>query len=250
MKLMVKGLLLLVMLAGCRKELLVTSPVSGPASVTDKETVGQSAHGFLNADTFTNLTLEIQYAPGMKPQDQSITNLVNFLNTYLNKPGGVTIIQKQVSSFGVTTASTQDVVDFEDKNRIAYTGGNTIAVYLLFADADYSTQDVIGISFRNTSIALFEKTIQAKSGSLNQASRVKVESGTLIHEMGHLLGLVNSGTPMVKPHEDAGYKAHCSNPQCIMYHAIQSSGLMNSLDNSIPGLDADCVNDLKAYGGK
>ena len=251
MKHMIKALLLLVMLAGCRKELLVTSPISGPEAIADKQAVGQSAHQLLSADAFTSLNLEIQYAPGMKPQDQSITNLVNFLNTYLNKPGGITVIQKQVSSIGAATVSLQDVVNFEDKNRSAYTDGNTISVYLYFADADYNEKDVIGISFRNTSLAIFEKTIQAKTGSINQANRVKVESGTLMHEMGHLLGLVNTGTPMVKAHEDAGHKAHCSNANCLMYYSIQTSGLMNNaLDNSIPGLDADCINDLKANGGK
>ncbi|MES2003743.1 MAG: hypothetical protein V4450_04425 [Bacteroidota bacterium] len=250
MKRMIFLLLFTAIFAGCRKETVSTVDISGPNTTVDKQAVGQSAHQLLGADTYTNLTIEIQYAPGMKPQDQSITNLTNFLNTYLNKPGGVTVVQKQVGSIGAATVSTQDIVNFEDKNRAVYTDGNMISVYLYFADADYTESGVIGVSFRNTSIAIFEKTIQAKTGGINQASRVKVESGTLMHEMGHLLGLVNNGTAMVNPHEDASHKAHCSNSNCLMYYAIQTSGLMNALDNSIPALDADCVNDLKANGGK
>lgn len=237
-------------LAGCRKEILVTNNSSGPNTTVDKQAVGQSAAGLLGSSPYNTLVLEIQYAPGMKPQDASVNNLLAFLNTYLNKPGGITLVQKQVGSTGMATVSSDDVAKFTDQNRSVYTDGNTIAVYLCFVDADYATKDVIGIAYRNTAIAIFEKTLQAKTGGLNQASRVKVESGTLMHEMGHLLGLVNSGSPMVKPHEDATHKGHCSNSNCLMYYAIQTSGLMNTLDNSIPGLDADCMNDLSANGGK
>lgn len=250
MKRILLFLMAAILVTGCRKELVTTTDISGPNTTIDKQAVGQSAKALLSSNTYTSLTLEIQYAPGMKPQDASINNLVNFLNSYLNKPGGITIAQKQVGSIGVATASTNDVVNFTDQNRSVYTDGNNIAVYLYFADADYATKDVIGISYRNTAIALFEKTIQAKTGGLNQASRVKVESGTLMHEMGHLLGLVNNGTPMVKAHEDGSHQGHCSNSNCLMYYAIQTSGLMNALDNSIPGLDADCINDLRANGGK
>ena len=250
MKQLIATLLLASLFAGCRKEIISSVPVSGPDAVTDKQAVGQSARPLLSADSFTTLTIEIQYAPGMKPQDETVTNLVNFLNTYLNKPGGITVIQKPVSSIGAATVGTQELVAFEDKNRSVYTGGNTIALYVYFADAAYTDNAVIGISYLNTSLAIFEKTIQSKSGGLNQSSRVKVETGTLLHEMGHLLGLVNGGTGMVKPHEDTAHKGHCSNSNCLMYYAIQTSGLMNALDNTIPGLDADCVNDLRANGGK
>jgi hypothetical protein len=241
-------ILLITVLFSCRKETVQTTN-NGPNSTIDKQSVGQSANQLLSANTYTVLNLEIQYSPGMKPQDQSVANLVNFLSTYLNKPGGINVTQKQVGSFGAATATLQEIVNFEDRNRSIYRVGNSISIYLYFADADYSITDVAGISFWNTSLVVFEKTIQAKSGGTNQASRVKVESGTLMHETGHLLGLVNTGTSMVKPHEDAAHKAHCTNTGCLMYYAIQTSGLM-SLNNSVPGLDVDCVNDLRGNGGK
>ncbi|MCW3105691.1 MAG: hypothetical protein JWQ09_197 [Segetibacter sp.] len=249
MKRIIPILLIVALLGSCKKETVSTANNNGPNSPIDKQSVGQSASQLLNANAFTILNLEIQYSPGMKPQDQTVNNLVNFLNTYLNKPGGINVTQKQVGSFGAPTATLQEVANFEDRNRSIYTVGNTISIWIYFADADYSVTDVAGISFWNTSIAVFEKTLQAKSGGVNQASRVKVESGTLMHEMGHLLGLVNTGTTMVKPHEDASHKSHCSNTGCLMYYGIQTSGLMG-LNGSIPGLDVDCVNDLRGNGGK
>jgi hypothetical protein len=244
------SLLLLFLVVGCKKETISTVDLTGPNGTADKMTVGQSAHQLLAADTYDKLVLEIQYSPGMQPQAQSISNLVDFLNTYLNKPGGITVVQKQVASIGASTVSTQQITAFEDQQRTTYTDGKTMSVYLYFADADYTENGVIGVAFRNTSLAIFEKTIQSKSGGIGQANRVKVESGTLEHEMGHLLGLVNTGTTMVNPHEDAAHKGHCSNSNCLMYYAIQTNGLMNSLNTAVPVLDADCVNDLKANGGK
>jgi hypothetical protein len=238
-------LLMLVALFSCRKD---TVPATNTNA--DKQAVGQSANQLLSANTYTILNLEIQYAPGMKPQDQSVANLVNFLNTYLNKPAGINVTQKQVGSAGAATVTTQDIANFEEKNRSIYTTGNTISIWVYFADADFSTTGVAAVAFWNTSICVFEKTIQANTGGVNQASRVKVESGALMHEMGHLLGLVNTGTPMVKPHEDTGHKGHCINTACLMYYGIQTSGLMNSLNNSVPGLDVDCVGDLRGNGGK
>jgi hypothetical protein len=249
MKRIINILLVSVLVVGCRKETVTTTPVTGPNTAVDKQAVGSSANSLLSANNYTILNIEIQYAPGMQPQAQSVTNMVNFLNTYLNKPGGINVTQKQVGSLGAATVTLQDVVNFQNANRSIYTVGNSIAVYVLFADADYSTKDVAGISYWNTSITILEKTIQSKTGGTFQASRVKVESGTLMHEMGHLLGLVNLGTNMVTPHEDAAHMSHCNNTSCLMYYATQTSGLMGTNTN-IPGLDANCVNDLKANGAK
>lgn len=249
MKIWMAGLCCLVFLAACRKE-VTTQILTGPNGTLDKQAVGRSAHDLMSAEQYTSLSLNIQYAPGMKPQDQSINNLVNFLNTYLHKPAGITYTTTATASLGKDPAKLTDIVSYEDRNRQIYSDGNTLSVYLFLADAGYEQPDVIGLSFRNTSIVVFEKTIQSRSGGLNQASRITVETGTLEHEMGHLLGLVNTGTSMVSPHEDTTQKGHCSNNHCLMYYAIETSGLMNPLGNAVPSLDADCIDDLRANGGK
>jgi hypothetical protein len=237
-------LLLIVAITSCTK-----NGSSGGGSY-DGKGVGQSAHDFLSGTTFTNIHLEIQYAPGMKPQDASVNNLVNFLSAYLNKPSGINVSETQVSSIGKTSAGLTDVTNFESANRSLFTSGNTLAVYILFADAAYTTNGVVGLSYKNTSMVLFEKTIQANSGGIAQSSTTKVESGVLEHEFGHLLGLVNNGTPMVVDHEDTAHPPHCNNSNCLMYYETETGGLMNAADNTVPSLDENCINDLKANSGK
>lgn len=43
------------------------------------------------------------------------------------------------------------------------------------------------------------------------------EQATLVHEMGHALGLVNNGLPFIQDHEDHDHATHCSNPNCVMH---------------------------------
>ncbi|MDZ7849102.1 MAG: hypothetical protein U5L96_21590 [Owenweeksia sp.] len=70
--------------------------------------------------------------------------------------------------------------------------------------------------------------------------------------MGHLMGLVNTGTPMVNGHEDGSHVDHCNDDQCLMYWAVQSADAIgNLLGNSNPSsLDSQCRADIKANGGK
>src|SRR6476620_2196404 len=82
----------------CTKE--STSPTGNqPINALNILSVGKSAHDLLSIDIYSNLSIEIQYMPGMQLLPESVNNLLNFLKTYLDKPGGITVAQKQVASF-------------------------------------------------------------------------------------------------------------------------------------------------------
>lgn len=244
------ALLCLVLLyAGCSKNDNNGGSSSG-GSTSYKLGTGASARDFLSGNVFSTVNIQVQYCPGMQLQQSSLNNLVAFLQAHLNKAGGITITQVPVASIGKTTVSISDVTSFEDAHRNVFSGGTSIAVYILVADAGYTTASVAGLAYRNTSIVIMGKTEQAASGGLGQPSRVRVESTVLNHEFGHLLGLVNNGIGMVTPHADDAHKPHCSNKNCLMYYEIESSGFLDPFDNSIPQLDASCENDLKSAGGK
>ncbi|HEY0356753.1 MAG TPA: hypothetical protein VGC29_11140, partial [Flavisolibacter sp.] len=71
------------------------------------------------------------------------------------------------------------------------------------------------------------------------------------HEVGHLLGLVDIGSPMQTPHKDADHGSHCNNNSCLMYYASETTDILGLLlTGNIPGLDANCIADLRANGGK
>src|SRR3954470_14850653 len=129
----------------CTKE--NTAPTGNqPVNALNILSAGKSAHDLLSTETYTTLSIEIQYMPGMQLLPGSVNNLLNFLKTYLDKPGGITITQKEVPSFAADTVSLRQVADFETANRSLYTKDNVIAVYILVSDASNSSSLVLGTS--------------------------------------------------------------------------------------------------------
>ncbi len=211
--------------------------------------VGASANDLLSASRYTTLKVDIQYMPGFAPDAGAISQLHSFLSAYLNKPGGITITTKEIPAASSTTLSANDIVNLERSTR---TGGNTsseINLYIMYTNGAYTSSNVLGIAYRNTSAALFGKTIQDNSGGIGKPSRTKLEATVLTHEVGHLLGLVNLGSPMQTAHQ--ANDNHCNNQSCLMYYASETTDILGFLiTGNIPSLDANCVADLKANGGK
>jgi hypothetical protein len=216
-----------------------------------KQSVGKSARDLLSAADFTSLKIEIQYMPGYKPDDGVLNQVESFLEGLLNKPDGISVTETQIPSLGKTPVSQADVIAQESKYRTQYAGSKEIAVYILVTDADYTDNSVLGFAYRNTSVCLFGKTIYDNSGGIGQANRTQLSATVLEHELGHLLGLVNTGSPMQVSHEDKDHPNHCDNKNCLMYYAAETTDILGFLiAGNTPSLDNNCLNDLKANGGK
>lgn len=213
----------------------------------DYATLGSSAHDLL-ASSYSSLEIQIQYMPGYQPDHQSTDNFKNFLGQYLNKPNGISIIEQQIPSDGKSILSVNEVVALEKKYRTVFTNNHQIAVYILITDGISDKSDIFGSAYWNTSICLFGKTISNNSGTVGHISQSQLLTVLFEHEFGHLLGLVNQGSPMQTNHQDVSDGAHCINKNCLMYYEIEIEAI--SPTSSLPSLDANCVADLKANGGK
>ena len=215
------------------------------------KSVGASAKEFLSAGTYTSINVQLQYMPGFAPDAAALTNLTSFLNTLVNKPAGINFSQTPISASGKSVFSIEDISALEKANRTQFSNGNVLSVYVLYVDAPFTTANILGAAYRNTSLVIFGPTVTSNSGGVNQTNRTKLETTVLNHEFGHLLGLTNLGTVMVSQHEDGAHMSHCNNSSCLMYFSTQTSMMGGVLlSGPIPVLDANCKADLTANGGK
>ena len=136
----------------------------GVVKANNKRALGTSAHDLLSEDKFDSMLLEVVYVEGFEPSATTINNLVSFLNSRLNKSGGITVEKRAIPSPGNETYTIAQIIAIEDENRIHYNEGGQIAVWAFFADAksstDTNTAVVLGTAYRNTSFVIYENTVQ------------------------------------------------------------------------------------------
>lgn len=219
--------------------------------------LGASANELLSGATFNELVIELAYVDGFKPNQASIANLTAFLSARLNKPNGIRIVEQEIPAQAFGTYTIAEVRQVEDTFRTQFNTASTIAVFVLFAEQDSESNSgnnvVLGTAYRNTSLVMFQKTIENFSGGFNQPNRTIVETAVYEHEFGHILGLVNVGTPLQSSHEDTDSSGHCNVADCLMQARLESGNIidmMSMLNNGVPQLDAQCIADLRANGGR
>lgn len=248
-------LILFIFLSGCS----VDEADKIPSSHRNDLVLGASAGDYLSDEIFTALEIEIVYVTGFEPTSETISSLKTFLNKYLNKPGGITIVTRAISAPKMGAYTTKEIIEIEKKERTVFSTGNKLGTFIFFADEksedSQSSHRVIGKAYLNTSIVIFDKEIREMS---NSGSRSEIQITAMHHELGHLFGLVNNGTPAQSPHEDTDptdpkKKAHCNVEGCLMAAEIEfGTSPFSFLENGQKILDFDdqCKLDLKANGGK
>lgn len=245
---------------------------------------GASANDILSNTNFDRLVIEAAYVTGFRPTQQAIDNLQDYLRLHTFKDD-IVVIYRALESPEEETLTLQEIADLEAANRTEYNEGNTLAIYIYFADApsedDDETEGVVtlGAVYRNTSMVIFEETVRTIANRSAIITIADVETATLNHEFGHLFGLVNLGTVPVNNHEDPDAINHCVVEGCLMRAELQFSTskkssktqkiestvhsacslsgntvlqLLSNNSNKAappPGLDSECVLDLQNNGG-
>lgn len=212
---------------------------------------GASAADLLSAETYDSLVIQVQYVEGHRPTDQGLSILRDFLSDRVNKPRGISISIEPIRITTQSTYSVDDVVALEQQHRTAFTEGSTMAVYFLFLDGEFSeNENVLGFAYYNTSMAIFQEKIENNTGGALGPPQSTVEGVVLNHEIGHNLGLVANGSPMQIEHQDEPHGKHCDNEDCLMYWTVRTLDFIASLTGDGPVLDQNCLDDLRANGGR
>lgn len=228
---------------------------------------GDSANDILSNDNFDKLIIEIGHVTGFKPTTSAMSDLIEYLQERTFKQN-IEIQYLELASPEKDNLSLKEIADLETKNRTAYNTGSTLSIYIYFSDAPSDEDDpeedlvTLGAVYRNTSMVIYESTIRNLASKSILISTGTVETATLNHEFGHLFGLVNIGSDMVNPHEGTTTdkddniipSQHCDQEVCLMRAELEFSSSMGKMlvakNGQVPDLDAECLLDLKANGGR
>lgn len=228
------------------------------------KSTGDSANDLLSNDNFNKIKVEIAYVDGFQPTQEAIDGFVSYLKERTFKEV-VEVEYNRLESPGEESLTLDEIADLESENRTVYNDGETLAVYIYFADAPAEGDDedeglvTLGAVYRNTSMIIHEITVRKLADQSIFISDADVENTTLNHEFGHLFGLVNLGTTPVNDHEDIQLdddgvpmledgefvgNNHCSVDGCLMLAELQFGRPTNkgisSYAKSDKGLKAGC----------
>lgn len=242
-------------LLGCSKE-ESPKPIDRTANLKGP---GDSANDILSDSKFKYLTIEIGYVKGFAPTQAAISELVALLNRHAHKDK-IDVTYKELASPNKDSLSIQEISDLEKENRTVYNDGETLGMYIYFSDASSEGDKpeensvTLGAVYRNTSMVIYGATIKKLVSKSFLITDEEVEATTLSHEIGHLLGLVDLGSPSVNDHEDPIAENHCNIAGCLMRAELEfGSGvakMLASRNGAPPAFDAACLEDLRANGGK
>jgi hypothetical protein len=221
----------------------------------DLRAAGAIGRDMLRASPYTDLVIEADYAPGMQPSAAALNHLAQVIGEYAAKPGGIRFAGGNAFASSQTAYSMADIRSIEARNRSQHTSGHTVAIYVLYLNGVYSpATNTVGLSYEATGFAVFKERLT--QAAVAPATPLDLERADLVHEFGHLLGLVNINYTSAYDHEDtnpnhAGGRYHCRFANCAMYYAIESvgpgGGLLTAPQDDY---DADCRADIAQIKGQ
>jgi len=189
-------------------------------------------NSLLESTRYRALRIEVDWAPGCEPRTESLAALLECARTWCDKPDGIELILHEelpasaLPEEGVTRELVRQL-HRQHSNRQA-ADGTTYYLHVLYLNrhAGRATRGQVFFWADGTlSMNIFRRTIDSQA--FLWLSAAKLERLVLVHEFGHVLGLVTN------PRHRLRESDHCCNPTCIMYAKIDPRSVMA---NFLPAL--------------
>lgn len=227
-----------------------SAPAASRVDLSKKPTMagsaGNNVYWYLNK-TRPKLVIETDVV-GSSPFDGTLDHLVAKLREVADKPGGIRVLPVQRLPAGRTTWQPNDLATFESRYRETAHTADTMSIYILFVSGDPryggGGGTLLGHAYTASAVVLYSDNIRGDLPPLLGAD--DLERAVLVHEVGHLLALVNQTYKSPRDHEDPEHPGHSGNEDSIMYWALEFGDAVAALAGNLPtDFDADDLADLR-----
>jgi hypothetical protein len=228
----------------------VTTVAPGPGTPTTPaaddsiplQRVGQLAPFLLRPGHGGRIVVEVRAQAGAEPWRATIDHLVRVLQAASGKQILVDGIDVLDGSGEAWTAASLSAM--ADRAATASQGGDQTVLRLLFVRGSFEGQPgVLGAAVRGDVAAVFADQVERAAGVL--VDPAVVEDAVTVHEVGHLLGLVD--LIVGSGRADPEHPGHSRNRDSVMYWAVENDAISQLLSGGIPNeLDADDRAELAA----
>ena len=206
---------------------------------------------------FSKLTVEVDFVTQKGPEGDALSDVQAALDRMradgqVAKPDGIEFALGDVLAASpagkVWTLAELQTLATAWRNQAL--DANAASIHVLYVDGGYqddtSQGTILGFAYGGSWLVMFKDNIKdacdastVLAGPLLSALRDQVcsrtEASVLLHEFGHLFGLVNNGTPMVVAHEDTAHPKHDGDQNCLMYWALERSSAVDLIAQRFAG---------------
>lgn len=149
--------------------------------------------------------------------------------------------------------STEELVSLGESLTGEAVENNIAQIAVIFVEGTLGgNNSILGVHVTGTPFCFVFKDVAESVGGTDKQQEY-VEQATVVHEIGHTIGLVNNGIPMVENHEDQEHQKHTTNEDGVMYWAVESSDqILDALLDAISGSDLnlfgnESLSDARSY---
>ena len=206
---------------------------------------GGAAKDFLSEDRYTKMIIEMDYASAYPPNSDSLVRFRLQVEQYVDKSDVTLLVDDPISMTGGATC-VEDISGYEEQHRDYVTGNGTAALYVVYVSGQCPGDgDVAGVTYSGSAFAVYKETIYDNIPTSNPDYvnlRRNAEANVLVHEFGHVIGLVNElGFESRYEHEDPSNPYHSKYQNSVMYYSASMDGYQ-----TFDSYDAADINDLKS----
>ena len=246
----------------------LTACSTDPAETAKSQSSGAAAMDYLLTQEYPTTTIQVGLPNGLNAskttRKTTFDALADLTGRSADSFNAITVdITTDLNADSISTLD--DVKAYEDAHRTAYTDGATSVIWMGYMPGSMArdTMDsyTLALAYRGSSIMVFPDNIRKSCESFAEtlpdgADPAKacayIEATTVLHELGHLMGLTDNGIAMVEPHKDEGNGDHCDRSDCIMYAFNNMQSLFEraradlEAGREIALFDANCTADVQA----